>query len=86
MSFLAKAVSVESRLEDRAIEDIKEVINKVNKVIQSRNKLIRIADKTKEGWSTMEQYSKVNRLTIPMATGISGRPVFEPSRKRKRRL
>ena len=54
MSFFAKAVSIESRLEDRAIEDIKKVINKVNKVIQSRNKLIRIADKTKGGWSTME--------------------------------
>ena len=47
MSVFAKAVSIESRLEDRAIEDIEEVINEVNKAIQSRNKLI--ADKTEGG-------------------------------------
>lgn len=57
-SIINKLEHVKSILEVSSIEDIEAEIDKVVTDIQGRNKLIKIADRTEGGWTTVEEYEK----------------------------
>ena len=54
VSILNKVMDVKDSLETLSIEDIEQKLECVIKEIEGRIKLIRIADKTKGGWTTVE--------------------------------
>ena len=55
-SFIEKLGHLKCSLEESTIEDIESDIEKVIRDIRSRNKLIKIADRTEGGWGTVEEY------------------------------
>ena len=55
-SVIEKLGHLKCSLEESTIEDIESEIENIIRDIRSRNKLIKIADRTEGGWGTVEEY------------------------------
>ena len=56
VSILEKIAEVKDSLKPSSIEDTEGLLEGIIKDIEARIKLIRIADKTEEGWAAVEEY------------------------------
>ena len=59
-SVLFKLEELKKLLEISVVEDIEASIDEIVKDINSRNKLIKIADRTEGGWTTVEEYQQID--------------------------
>ena len=59
-SILFKLEELKKLLEISVVEDIEASIDEIVKDINSRNKLIKIADRTEGGWTTVEEYQQID--------------------------
>ena len=57
-SVIQKLGNIKCILEDSTLEDIESETDKVLSDVQGRNKLIKVADRTESGWTTVDEYEK----------------------------